>query len=297
MGAPKLAFQPDEILFLKQNFYTLINTQLRYRINEYRATQNQLSCSAFRSRCYKMGLKRGVQIRWNNADVKKLKAWYRIMGNTQIAELLNLYGTSSRKIKGKIVKRVFTKKNVEKKLHLLCIVRTEDNIKNIIKDHHLCGNIKVFSSSDNLWTNGVLTPAKENCIKIWKGSMNIKIDGKFIPYARWFYKNFVGSIPDNKRVYHIDMDPMNNSPENLYLMAFQRLGSDYYERALPLIEQRISNIQKLINKKWERLLNKDERSYLMKELSRLINIKNKIEKRITRTQNNQSKYYEPIEAF
>jgi len=297
MGAPKLPFQPDEVLFLKQNFYKLTNEDLREHINKFRAPQNQLSCHAFRNRCYLMGFKRGVQIRWSQEDIKKLKSWYKIMGNTQIAELLNIYGTSSRIIDGEKIKRIFTKKHVEKKLILLEIRRSEEQIKNIMNDHRLCGNLRDYTSNDNLWTRGFLIAAKEGEIRIRKNMRVIKINGEFIPYARWFYNQFIAPVPDNMKVYHIDMDPLNDEPENLELSQFHYSNRADYQRALPLIETRLQREQKKAAKKWEQLLSPDEKSAIMKEIARLTNIKENIERKLTVKSKPVSKYYEPIEAF
>lgn len=297
MGAPKLAFQPDEILFLEQNFYNLKNEQLRESINEFRASHNQLSCHGFRDRCYRIGFQRGIQIRWNKADIKKLKVWYQIIGDTQISELLNLYGTSSRKINSKIVKRSFTKKHIEKKRNLLGFHRTKKQIENIVKDNKLCSDNQCFTKDNNLWTSGHRKIAKEHDIRIWKCGVNIKINGKFIPYTRWFYKNFIGPVPKDKKVFHIDMDPLNNVPDNLKLIDFGRVSIEDYETALPLIQNKIKNETQNINRKWECALSKDQRKDLMKEINRLQSIKEKIIKKLTIRQKYKSKYYEPTEAF
>lgn len=296
MGAPKLSFQPDEILFLKQNFYKLTNKQLREHINKFRAAKNQLSCHAFRERCYRMGLQRGIQIRWNKADTKKLRSWYKIMGNMQIAELLNLYGTSSRKINGKIVMRIFNKKHIEKKLRLLGLKRLKEQIKNIRNDHRLCGNIRDITSNDNLWTRGILIAAKEGETRVWNGRRVIKTAGKFIPYTRWFYEKCLGPVPDDMIVFHIDMDSLNDDLFNLEVRRKRRLGIYDYRSALMLIEKRLQKEQEKASNNWKIFLTQ-ERAFVMKEINRLTKIKNNIEKKLVIKNKPGTKYYEPIEAF
>lgn len=296
MFVQKLPLQQDEILFLMNNFYSLTNQNLTDHINSLRSVKNQYTMSGLRHKCTNLGLSRSIQIRWSNQDIKRLKAWYKLIGDTEISKLLNLYGNSKKRINGVIVKRIFTIKHVEKKRRLLCLSRTKKQISEIRKDNKLCGNLKDFTSTDNLWTRGVKQIAKEEDIRTWKGRKHIKINGKFIPYTRWFYSKFISSVPKNMIVFHIDLDSLNDNIENLEIRKKKRLGINDYERALSLIKTRILNLKNKSSENWDNQKPK-ERQLAMSEIIRLENIKLKIESKFKKEEIKETGFYEHIEAF
>jgi hypothetical protein len=105
--------------------------------------------------------------------------------------------------------------------------------------------MKTFSSDDNMWTRQIKIPAKEHEIRIWNTNGQrkkyIKINGRFIPYARWYYHNFIAELTPDKKVYHLDLDTLNDDPDNLRPMPFQGLGYSNYVLALKKIDDRIQN--------------------------------------------------------
>ncbi|HAN19650.1 MAG: hypothetical protein A2X13_14580 [Bacteroidetes bacterium GWC2_33_15] len=295
--AAKQPLHPDEIVFLKDNFFKLTNAQLCDHINNYRSVKNQYTVSGLRHKCQGLGLSRGVQIRWSEKDIIKLKAWYKILGDKQIAELLNNVGTSGGIRNGVKIKRSFTRKHIDKKRRLLGLTRTDEQIKNIVADNKLCGESKSFTKQNNFWTMGTKPISKENDTRIWKGRRYIKIDGWFIPYTRWFYSNFIGKINNGFIVFHTDMDTLNDEIDNLEVRKSKRLSSDDYKRALKLIEIRLIKAQSRTSRSWD-TLSKVQKSNIMKDISRLTNIKEELIKRLnSHAIKEESKYYEPIEAF
>ncbi|MBI9052491.1 MAG: hypothetical protein JEY96_01655 [Bacteroidales bacterium] len=298
MGAPKLALQPDEIKFLKENFFVLNNAQLAEHINKFRAKHNQYSVSGLRSKCKLIGLTRGFQIRWCTDDINKMKAWYPLMGDTQISDLLNKYGISTGERDGKQIKRTFTKKHIEKKRTLLGLSRTKEQIQRIISDNRLCGDMRFYSKDDNTWTRGYRKIAAEEDTRIWDGRRVIKINGHFIPYTRWFYNKFIAPVPAGKKVYHIDLDPLNDDAENLELRSFTRISLNNYKRALPLIDIRLRKEQRKAERIWDNVSQRQDRIIIMKEIARLTSIKEHIESKLTTKPKQVSqKFYEPMEAF
>lgn len=299
MGAAKLPFQPDEILYLKQNFYTTKNADLRNHINSYRSSNNQLSCHAFRQRCYNMGLVREFQIRWSKEDTEKLRAWYKLIGDKYIAELLNQVGTSTGVRNGVKIKRSFTRKNVEKKRSLLGLKRTPEQIKNIICDNRICGEMRDFTKTDNLWTRGNRKAAKEHDTRIWKNRKYIKINNRFIPYTRWFYNEFIEKVPSDMIVFHLDFDALNDNPDNLDVRKKRRLSLEDFKKGFELISNRLNIHSKKMERYWDRL-DITQRADLMKEFQRLSSIKEKLLKHIEKEDKIETKsgiYFEPIEAF
>jgi len=298
MGAPKLPLQPDEIKFLRENFFVLTNSQLAEHINTFRAKHNQYTISGLRNKCMLLGLTRGFQIRWSKADVKKLKAWYTIMGDKQISELLNIYSKTSAVRDGVRIKRVFKKKHVEKKRSLLGLNRTDEQIKRIVADNRLCGDMYKYTKNNNPWIRGYREIANEEDTRIWGGRRWIKINGKFIPYTRWFYNKFIAPVPADRKIYHIDLDPLNDEADNLELRPFTRISLQNYKRALPLIDIRLRKEQRKAEKIWNNVSQRQDRLDIMKEIARLTSIKEYIESKLTaKPKQVTKKFYEPMEAF
>lgn len=267
---------PDEIKFLKENYFLLNHEEIFQHINQNRPKTQRIGRTCLRSKCYRMGLKKGIQIRWSKKDEIRLKKWFCFMGDKQIAEILNEIGSSYRKINGKKVYRKFTKKNIEKKRELLGLKRTNEQVLMIVSDNKLCGDMYCFTKSDNAWTNGKRNIAKEQEIRIWSQDgiekRYIKINGRFIPYTRWFYQNFVDDIPPGGIIFHIDLDKLNDSPENLQLRfrKNQTITKSDYRNAKILIEKRI-DLQIKMNEKKFNGSSFEYKKQMMKELIRLKN--------------------------
>ncbi|MFW6370977.1 MAG: hypothetical protein ACOC10_07220 [Bacteroidota bacterium] len=286
MNSQPHKYYPDELVFLKKNFYKLTNDQLLEQINSNRT--RKVSMSAMLHKCRKMGLSKGIQIRWSDADVKYIIKHYQTKGNYELAMLLNKRRKTFRVIDGKKVYRKFTKKHVEKKLGLLGLSRTNDEVHRILKRNIEIGIRPVFSKEDNLYTRGIKPVAGEYDIKVWNANgytrRVIKVDGKFIPYARWFYHNYIGSVPDGWNVYHKDMDPLNDDPGNLYIHPMSSNAYGDYIIAKKLLNERINRHYKI-----KRQTRHEEREW-QSELRRLRNILNKVNAHIERVLNNSKKY-------
>lgn len=235
---------PDELVFLKKNYFSLTNSELNEAINSRR--QEPVALSTMLNQCQRMGLKRGIQIRWSLEDVAYLERHYKTMGDKELAMKLTRRKKTFRVIDGKRVYRKFTKKHIEKKRELLGLKRTDKQVLAIRKRNIKLGLTFAFSKEKHAWNNGKRPVANEGDIRNWKDQYGnykrqIKIDGKFIPYTRWFYMNKIGPVQPNEIVFHIDFDALNDEPENLEVRnekyKVTRISDCY--RALPLIQARI----------------------------------------------------------
>lgn len=216
-------------------------SELLVGINAIRSASMQVDLGALRHEVRRMGLSKGIQIRWSEEDTEYLLKHYKRKGNVEIARILTRKKRTYRVIDGKKVYRQFTSKNVEKKMNLLGIKRTEKEIAD------LRTKAGTFTPEDNLWTRGVKISAKEEEAKIWKcnGTLKrvIKIDGKFIPYTRWYYENFIEKIPKGYRVYHKDFDVLNDEPDNLFMCKARGRTIEEYTSAIPLLQTRQKQIK------------------------------------------------------
>lgn len=253
---------PDELKFLLDNFHKLTNQELTDHINKYRSAAGQLSVSGVRHKCKGLSLTRSIQIRWSKKDIKRLKKWLPLMGNVEIARLLNEVGTSRRKINNQWVYRKFTVKNIEKKRKLLKLSRTSEQLARIKADNDL---INGPECNRKAWEKRV--KAQEQEIRIWKGQKVIKINGAFIPYTRWMYNNFIRKLEKHELVFHIDLDSLNDDPENLEIRTRknQRVSLADRKRALPLLQNRLIKAQESFGTQ----LNSAENREKMKEIIRI----------------------------
>ncbi len=268
---------PDELVFIQKNFFKKTNKELLDHINSRRS--DPIKLTTFFNQCRRMGLKRGIQIRWSNEDTEYLKRNYRRMGDYELARKLKNRYKTFRIIEGKKVFKQFSFKNVEKKRDLLGLKRTEEEVYKIRQRNIRLGIAFAFTKEHHMWNSGFREVAKEKDIRIWKDTSGnlkrvIKIKGRFIPYTRWFYQQEIGIIPKKHIVFHIDLDRLNDSHENLEVRKRAITSKSDYQRALPLISDRITEHLSAGN-----LINTSDREKLKewhKELNRLKSIRKNI---------------------
>lgn len=234
----------DEKVFLRKNFFNKTNAELLEDINSNRSVPVKLS--TLLNQCQRMGLRRGIQIRWSKEDIGYLVRNYKRMGDKELAQKLTKRRKTFRVIDGKKVFRKFTSKHVEKKRDLLKLKRSSEQILAVRKRNIQLGLTFAFSKGKHAWNTGMREAMKEGEVRIWKDTggsykRNIKVNGRTIPYTRWFYINFIGPVSPRDIVFHIDFDSLNDKPENLEVRRMRRLSAADYGRALPLIRKSIDN--------------------------------------------------------
>lgn len=221
MKTDPIFYAPDELKFLKNNFFSMTNRKLLDRINSMRDKQVQLS--SMLHQCRRLGLSRGIQIRWSNEDIEFLKSHYKLHGDMELAKLLTVRKRTFRIIKGEKVFRTFIHKNIEKKRELLGLKRTDKEIFEIRQR-----NLKIFpgigyTSEDNCWSRGQRDIFPENEIRIWclndRPRKVIKINGKFEFMNRWNWENKHGPIPKSLVLSCKTNNPLNCDPDNWELIS------------------------------------------------------------------------------
>lgn len=267
-------------MFIRKNYPVMTLVELLNAINEIRPTSQQVGLSGLRFQCKRMGLSKGIQIRWSKKDITFLLSNYQKIGNVELAKILSKNNRSFRVIEGRRIYRQFTKKHVEKKMKLLGLHRTSEQILKIKKRNLITTNFRVQTSECNFWTQGIRKAHEEETVLIRDGKRFVKINGKFIPYTRWFYHNFIQPIPDGWIVYHLDCDVLNDDPDNLACKQRSATWSlSRYRNALVLLEDR----EKKIMKKLPRMnydKQRDEIRRMHADLNRIRNIQTKINKKL-----------------
>ena len=271
MKGTKTIWEPVDLMFIYENFDKMSGKQLLAGINSIRPVSAQVELSALRFQCRRMELSHGLQIRWSAEDIAYLTANYKKYGDTELAQHLNKRKKTFRVINGKKVFRVFTKKHVDKKRQLMGLIRTGKEVSAIIQRNFNVLNKYRFTSTDNAWTRGKRKAVQDNETVVWNGVRYIKITGKAIPFARYFYHNFIASIPEGSIVCHLDGDRLNDAPENLSLSSRRGLYStERLIATIPLLQARERSILlKMQATNYDRLKDKSTANNLSAELNRV----------------------------
>lgn len=274
-----------ELVFLRENVLSMTWNQLLSEINEMRDESDPVDIGALRHQCYRMGLKKRDLVHWSDEDITFLLENYKTIGNSEMARILTEKQSSSREINGKMVVRTFSKKHVEKKMQLLKIARTKDELSFIKKHNKEIGMGCFYTSENNAWTRGYRKSSPEGDVRIWrrtngKKSRFIKVDGRFVPYAPWFYKTSIGPVPEGYIVYHLDNDILNDEPENLAICPRKGLNSsDRLNKAISLLSMRERTILHILPSiSYDK--NRDEIKRLHSDLNRIRRISEQIQAKL-----------------
>jgi hypothetical protein len=285
---PKIAanWEPIDILFIRKNFPVMTWAQLLYAINEIRPASQQVELSALRHQVRRMGLSKNILIHWSKQDINFLQKNYTKIGNVEMAGILNEKHRTFRVINGKKTFRTFTKKHIEKKLKLLRLRRTSEQISAIMKRNLITTNYRVITSDCNFWTQGLRKKYDEESVRIWKGKRFVKINGSFTPYTRWFYHNYIEPVPKGWIVYHLDCDKLNDEPDNLACRPRTGLTSfERYLNALPLLVAREEKILLQLPK-----MNYDKHKSEIKQMHSDLNRIRKLQEKINFILNTRDMY-------
>ena len=190
-----------EIKWLRQKLTT---KELLAHINANRQASERMQLTAFRKLLYEKNIKKCRVLRWTEEETAFLLANYKTAGNKEIAEKLSKHG------------RVFTKKNIEKKMMLLGIKRTYEERMAIIQQHKANGVYKRANrklAEARRIKQGTMKVQLRNGKPIWV----IKVGDRLTPYPRYRYQQLHGDIPKGYKVYHKDMNPLNVADDNLFI--------------------------------------------------------------------------------
>jgi hypothetical protein len=236
----------DEKVFLYKNFNNKTYKELLDNLNSNRPKNNQLSYPTLRHRFRDLGLARYKMIHWAKVHEKFLKQNYRTKGNTEIAKIL-----SSNKFRSK---KVFTADKVRKKMELLNLHRTKEELSFVVQR-----NIKLGLTYVNKPGQAVVPGYPEGHISIRPHGkllyQFIKVNGKYRMYGRWNYENKIGKVPDGHILFRMDLDSLNDDLSNYEIRKPRSVMKNDLIRALKITEERL----KLINIKtdWDEFLRLD----------------------------------------
>ncbi|WP_313091882.1 hypothetical protein [Chryseobacterium flavum] len=188
--------------------------------------------TSFRTALYNLGLKKCSILRWTESEKKFLLENYRILGNIEIAKNLSKPG------------RIFTKKNIEKKIKLLKIKRTPEELL-YIKDKNKAKGIYKEASA-RIKEKGIrYYPEGHVKIQIMNDRpvVVIKVNGIFVHYMRYRYKQIHGDIPEGWKVYPKDYNFRNIADENLICKHATGIGTSEREKYKHFYRQYFAEIE------------------------------------------------------
>lgn len=189
---------------------TLTNPQLFSHINAQRSFNERLGYTTFRTQLYKLKLFKCEMRRWTPLETKLLLDNYQTIGNIELAKLLSKKG------------RVFTKKQVNKKMILLKISRTSAQLQHIINNHINKGTYR--KANLERWETKKIAEGKTK-VQVINGrpQVSIKQNGVLKAYARVRYAQLHGEIAPGVKIYFKDMNPLNIEDDNLIARKGSRL--------------------------------------------------------------------------
>lgn len=224
---PKVPFkwEKSELKFIRDNYYTMTWNELVKAVEEFKP---DITMQALRHQCHRMKLAKQVQIRWSKEDIQYLIDNYKTKGNIEIAEELNKLKRTFRVIDGVKTYRHFTLKHVEKKMNLLGLKRTDEDLSNIIKRNRTIGKGYCWTKENNVYTLGIRRVYDEGEFRTWslngRDIIHIKVDGAFVPYHRYVWEQEHGEIPKGHNISFKDGDISNCDIDNLECISNAELG-------------------------------------------------------------------------
>lgn len=234
----KVVFSQEEHEFIRNNYEHMTNKELADALGK-RLTR-------LRMEMYSLGLKRMELEYWTPEQVEYLKANYRTIGDTEIAQHFNV---TYHKAKG------WTKKHIEKKRRYLKLKRTGEEKKSIHARNVRNGSFAMCAV--NAWKTREVTEV--GATKTWtvNGYVRqfIKTEKGYYPYNRYLWEQKYGPIPKGTNVCYKDGNPNNCVIENLELLtnAESAIKNSKNRKYYP---EEIRELHKLLNK-----LNRKIKSY------------------------------------
>lgn len=204
----KRLFTPEEEKFIRSNYDSMTNQELADAIG--------WKLTSFRTRVYELGYKRMELEYWTDEQVDFLRQNYRTIGDVEIAEIFQDRWTKQKN---------WSKKHIEKKRRYLKLKRTKQEVKaihqrNVDQGRFLICPVKRWETTGQ---------AAEGEIRFWReqsGRMvpRIKINGRFIHYARYRWEQMHGPVPDKMNVVFLDDNPQNIKDSNFGLLTNAELS-------------------------------------------------------------------------
>ena len=205
--------------------------------------------------------------KFSKLDILKLESWYKILGDVEIAKMLNEVNNTNK----------FTKKSIEKKRGYLKLKRTKEQLHRINSD------------------NSIIPKMREGDTSIVNNHRFIKINNKIVSYSRWFYSQYY-NIPEGYTIFYKDFDTLNDDITNLEVRKRQVVSKSDYKNGLKLITRNIEIKTEYNFNNWDKM-SRNERADSSIYLGRMRKIKERLSNKINKTEIQEPEFYEPMQIF
>lgn len=204
----KIILTPEEVKFLRDNFKTMTNRELAGALG--------LKLTKTREFLYEMGLKRMEMEYWTDDQIEFLKANYRAIGDTELAEIFEKKWPKN---------KTWTHQHIDKKRQYLKLKRTKEELRLIQKRNKELGCWAECATK--MWaTRGV---AKIGEVRIWKFSNEdyltkvLKTNSGFVKYAHYIWEKHYGKVPEGFNIVFRNGNSLDVKIENLECISNSEL--------------------------------------------------------------------------
>lgn len=201
-GNNRIVWKGWQVAYLKRHWKDMTAQQLSGALGIKR--------TKVRMKKYELGLLNIEMEYWKPSQVKLLRASYKKIGDSELAEI---FGRRWVKKKG------WSKKHIEKKRRYLGLKRTEAEQQAIKRRNVRKGRFALCPVK--AWAKRGISAV--GTVRQWNVNgrigLFIKTASGYTPYPRWLYRREVGRIPRGKVVRLIDGDPMNVTVKNMKLIS------------------------------------------------------------------------------
>lgn len=112
-------FTINQLAFIHRNFKSKTSKDIfEYLVSNF---DYQYCFTSYRSELYRLGYQKVIMLRWSKSETVFLLDNYKKMGNVEIAKLLSKEN------------RIFTKKQIQKKMKLLKLLRNQEDLAIILE--------------------------------------------------------------------------------------------------------------------------------------------------------------------
>lgn len=240
--------------FLTSNYEKMNNWALAATIG--------LGITSVRMKLYELGYKRIEMEYWTRPMINHLVKYYKTIGDMELSEIFEKKWPKN---------KTWTIKHIEKKRKYLGLKRTKKQLQ-AIQQRNVDNGRFLLCPVKRWLVTGV---AKEGEIRMWRSSSGritpmIKINGRFIHWPRWAWKQNFGRIKKDMIITFRDNDQFNISVDNLEMItraemsrrnskiSSQDLSDPYVAYTLayrnPELKKELLKHPKLLNVKRQQLL-------------------------------------------
>lgn len=239
-GNNRIIWEEWQLDFLKSNFSVMTAHELSISIGIKRTKVREMY--------YSLGLKKMELQFWTSQQIDFLTKNYQKKGDCELAEI---FTKKWEKAKG------WDKKHIEKKRRYLNLKRTPEEISTIRNRNIKNGRFALCPV--HAWiTRGGAAP--EGTIRYWQDIPMIKINNRFLHWARYTWQLQNGKINSGKVVVFKDGDRNNLTIENLELIT-RKEHAHRNKTGFDLLPADLKTTIKLMNKLNKRIYEKQDKRF------------------------------------